>query len=101
MLSARSLKHIKTSTFEKALTFRLDNQRQISLKLSHTCRYRKRLISLINSANFFEIITFACCEYSEYSEYISYLSFFLDLVSECQCNRRVMSSEPEGGVNLT
>jgi hypothetical protein len=59
----------KISTFEKASKsshFRSDNKRQISLDLSLTCRYRKRLISLINYANFFEIITFACYEYSEY-----------------------------------
>jgi hypothetical protein len=58
----------KSSTFEKASKsshFRSDNQRQISLDLSHTCRIRKRLISLINSATFFEIIRLARCEYSK------------------------------------
>jgi hypothetical protein len=68
MLSARSPKNIKISTFEKAWKsshFRSDNQRQISLDLSHTCRVRKRLISLINFATFFEIIRLARCEYSK------------------------------------
>jgi hypothetical protein len=68
MLSARSLKNIKISTLKKAWKsshFRPDNQRQISLDLSHTCRIRKRLISLINSATFFEIIRLARCEYSK------------------------------------
>ncbi len=68
MLSVRSSKNIRSSTFEKASKsshFRPDNQRQISLDLSYTCRVRKPLISLINSATFFEIIRLARCEYSK------------------------------------
>ncbi len=61
-------KNIKSSTFEKASKsshFRPDNQRQISLDLSHTCRVRKRLNSLINSATFLKIVRLARCEYSK------------------------------------
>jgi hypothetical protein len=68
MLSARSSKNIKISTFEKAsksFHFRSDNQRQISLDLNYTCRIRKRLISLINFEIFLEIIRLTRCEYSK------------------------------------
>ncbi len=68
MFSVCSSKNIKISTFEKASKsshFRSDNQRQISLDLSRTCRIRKSLISLINFAAFFEIIRLARCEYSK------------------------------------
>ncbi len=61
-------KNIKSSTFKKTLKsshFKSDNQRQISLDLSHTCRIRKRLISLIKFATFFEIIRLARCEYNK------------------------------------
>jgi hypothetical protein len=71
MFSVRLPKNIKSSTFEKASKsshFRSDNQRQISLDLSHTCRVRKRLISLINSAIFLKIIRLARCEYSKLDE---------------------------------
>jgi hypothetical protein len=67
-LSARLPKNIETSTFEKAFKsshFRSDNQRQISLDLSHTCRNQKRFISLINPATLYVVRRQACCEYSE------------------------------------
>jgi hypothetical protein len=68
MFSACLSRNIKISTFAKAsksFSFRSDNQRQISLVLNHTCRNRKRLISLTNSQTFFEIIRLARCEYSK------------------------------------
>jgi hypothetical protein len=92
VLSARSPKNIKTSTFEKASKsshFRSDNQRQISLDLSHTCRIRKRLISLINFATFSEIIRLARCEYSKL---VSVYSFSKESVlvfkERCACIQR-------------
>ncbi len=45
---------------------RIRTQRQISLDLSHSCRYRMRLISLVKSANCFEIMSLAHCEYNRY-----------------------------------
>jgi hypothetical protein len=87
MLNVRSLKNIKTSTLKKAWKsshFRPDNQRQISLDLSHTCRIRKRLISLINSATFFEIIRLARCEYSKLVSVYSFPEGSV-LVSEGGC----------------
>ncbi len=68
MFSVRSSKNIKISTFAKASKssfFRSDNQRHISLDLSHSCRNQKRLISLTNSQTFFEIIRLARCKYSK------------------------------------
>jgi hypothetical protein len=68
MFNVRLSKNIKSSTFEKASKsshFRPDNQRQISLDLSHTCRIRKRLISLINFVTFLKIIRLTRCEYSK------------------------------------
>ncbi len=50
----------------KSSHFRLDNQRQISLDLSHSCRDRKRLINLINLRNFYVVILQAHCEYNEH-----------------------------------
>jgi hypothetical protein len=79
MLSARSPKNIKISTFEKAWKsshFRPDNQRQISLDLSRTCRYQKRLISLVSFANFFEIMWSAQCEYSKSISSVLFLLFW-------------------------
>jgi hypothetical protein len=92
MLSVRSPKNIKISTFEKASKsshFKSDNQRQISLDLSHTCRIRKRLISLINSATFFEIIRLARCEYSKHASVYAFPEGSV-LVSEggCACIQR-------------
>jgi hypothetical protein len=93
MLNARSPKNIKTSTFEKASKsshFRSDNQRQISVELSHSCRYQKRLISLINFATFFEIIRFARCEYSKWICSVPFLSFLSGVLLY-----------PDGGVDIT
>jgi hypothetical protein len=95
VFSVRLPKNIKSSTFEKASKssrFRPDNQRQISLDLSHTCRVQKRLISLINSATFFEIISLARCEYSKL---VSVYSFskgsVLVFEEECTCIQRGVS----------
>ncbi len=92
MLARRETSKFWTSErASKSSHFRPDNQRQISLVLNHTCRNRKRLISLINSATFFEIMRLARCEYSKYfCEIVSIVVFEVfpsDLVSECQRNR--------------
>jgi hypothetical protein len=76
----------------------------MTLVLSHPCRVRKRLISLINSATFFEIMWFARCEYSEHvSDVKTFTSrkFFPDLASECQCIRRVVSMYSKSGVKIS
>jgi hypothetical protein len=68
MFNVRLSKNIKSSTFEKASKsshFKSDNQRQISLDLSHTCKIQKRLINLINFATFLKIIRLARCEYNK------------------------------------
>jgi hypothetical protein len=70
---------------QKALTFRLDNQRQISLDLSHTCRNRKRLISLINFATLYFVRRQACREYSMYAARCS------SIRRVCLCIRGVCS----------
>jgi hypothetical protein len=114
MFSVRLPKNIKSSTFEKASKsshFRPDNQRQISLDLSHTCRVRKRLISLMNSATFLKIIRFARCEYSKLD--VCTISLHLQpfnkrsredvLVSgeECAYIRRGMCLYPKKCVRIT
>jgi hypothetical protein len=66
---ARLPKNIKISTCEKALKsshFRPEYRRQISLDLSHACKYRMRLISSIILQNFYAAVLQACCEYSEH-----------------------------------
>jgi hypothetical protein len=92
VFSVRLSKNIKSSTFEKASKsshFRPDNQRQISLDLSHTCRIRKRLISLINFAAFFEIIRLARCEYSKLvSVYSLSKESVLVFEEKCACIQR-------------
>jgi hypothetical protein len=82
--SARLSKNIKISTFEKASKsshFRSDKQRQISLNLSHTCRNRKRLISLINFATLYVVRRQVCREYSMYSRGVSLYSRGVSLYS--------------------
>ncbi len=64
--NVRSSKNIKIWKVSKSSHFRLDNQRQISLVLSHSCRDRKRLISSINLRNFYVAILQTHCEYSEH-----------------------------------
>ncbi len=93
VFSVRFSKNIKTERASKSSHFRSDNQRQISLVLSHTCRNRKRLINLTNSQTFFEIIRLARCEYSKL---VSVYSFS----KGCAYIRRGVCSYPEGGVRL-
>jgi hypothetical protein len=95
VFSVRLSKNIKSSTFEKASKsshFRPDNQRQISLVLSHTCRIRKRLISSINFATFFEIIRLARCEYSKLD--VCTISLHLQSISK-RSREDVLLSEEE------
>ncbi len=114
MFNVRSTKNIKILTLEKASkssSFRLDNQRQISLVLSHTCRNRKRLINLTSSQTFFEIIRLARCEYSKLV--VCTISLHLQpfskrsregvLVSgeECAYIRRGVCLYPKGCVRIT
>ncbi len=49
-----------------ALIFRSDNQRQNPLDLSHTCKYRKRLMNWINFATLYVERQQVSCEYSTY-----------------------------------
>jgi hypothetical protein len=62
----RTSKSQSLKKLQKTLTFRLDYQRQISLDLSHACRYLKRLISLITLQNFYVAVLQTCREYSMY-----------------------------------
>ncbi len=64
--------------FWKSSHFRSDNRRQISLDLSHACRYRKRLISSISLQNFYVVVLQTCCEYNEHV-------FLLFNKQECMC----------------
>jgi hypothetical protein len=98
-------KNITISIFEKVSKsshFRSDNQRQISLDLSHTCKIRKRLISLINFATFLKIIRLARCEYSKL---VSVYSFSKESVlvfeEECAYNRRKMCLYSKRCVRIT
>jgi hypothetical protein len=90
--SARLSKNIKISTFEKVSKrshFRPDNQRQISLDLSHFCRYRMLLISLVNFATFFKFMSLARYEYSRYEARRSFICEMCFCISEmCLCISR-------------
>jgi hypothetical protein len=90
-------KNIKISTFEKASKsshFRSDNQCQISLDSSHTCRNRKRLISLINFATLYFVRRQASREYSMYAAGCS------SIHGVCPCIRGVCPCI-QGGVPLS
>jgi hypothetical protein len=60
------MRRTSKSQLLKKLSFQSDNQRQISLDLSHTCRYQKRLISSIILQNFYVAVLRARCEYDEH-----------------------------------
>ncbi len=94
--SVRSRRTSKSEKFQKALISGLRINVQISLVLSHACRYRKRLISLVSSQTYFEIIPLACCEYSQNIFLLTFVSKSVNLsdrvsVSDypkgCQCIR--------------
>jgi hypothetical protein len=53
---ARRTRVTSLKELQKSSHFRHENQRQISLDLNHSCRTRKRLISLINQRNFFVVV---------------------------------------------
>jgi hypothetical protein len=71
----RTSKSQLSKKLQKAFTFRLEYQREISLDLNHSCRYRKRLISLINFATLYIVKRQVCCKYSEHIcvVFLSYL----------------------------
>ncbi len=92
MFNVHLSKNSKSSTFEKASKsshFRFDDQLQISLDLSHTCRIRKHLIELINFVTFFEIIRLARCEYSKLVSVYSFSKESAFVFEEkCACIQR-------------
>jgi hypothetical protein len=96
MFSARSPKNIKISTFEKpskSSSFRPDDQRQILLDLLRSYRYKMRLISLIRSQTFFEIMWSDRCEYSKCMWWASWSKRSVEITwGGCRDNQR--------GVNL-
>jgi hypothetical protein len=101
--SARLSKNIKISTFEKASKrshFRSDNQRQISLDLSHSCRYRMRLISSVNSANFFEMMSLARCEYNECMCFAFRTTYSITCLSRVSLYPQGVSRYPKGCLRI-
>ncbi len=66
MLACRRTSKSQLEKVSKSSHFRSNNRRQISLDLSHACRYRKRLISLASSQTYLKIIRLTRCEYSEH-----------------------------------